>query len=64
MPEVKQESFIGLTSEEAMIYKRLQDKQLAAARPIDSEEVLPQKNNSMASMLYNSALTQIHSFRG
>ena len=60
--EIKQESFLGLTAEEAMIYKRLQDKQMAA-KPRDAEEI-PQKKDSMASVLYNSALTQINSFRG
>ena len=63
-PEVRQESFVGLTSEEAMIYKRLQDKQMAAAKPKEADSEEPsKKNDSMASMLYNSALTQINSFR-
>jgi hypothetical protein len=62
--EVKQESFVGLTSEEAMIYKRLQDKQIAAAKPVEEKEENPEdKKATMASVLYNSALTQINSFR-
>jgi hypothetical protein len=61
-PEVQQENFVGLTPEEAMIYKRLQEKQNMASQPkeVDSERG---KKDSMASMLYNSALTQINSFR-
>ena len=61
-PEAKQESFVGLTSEEAMIYTRLQQKQAAASQPKE-EEGVAQKKDSMASVLYNSALTQINSFR-
>jgi hypothetical protein len=59
-PEAKQESFVGLTPEEAMIYTRLQQKQAAASQP---KEEVSQKKDSMASVLYNSALTQINSFR-
>lgn len=59
-PEAKQESFVGLTPEEAMIYTRLQQKQATASQP---KEEAPQKKDSMASVLYNSALTQINSFR-
>jgi hypothetical protein len=62
--EIKQESFLGLTSEEAMIYKRLQDKQMAAAKPKEAEPEGTEKNKeSIASVLYNSALTQINNFR-
>lgn len=54
-PEVlKQESFVGLTPEEAMIFKRLQDKQApASATAPESNEKKPQ---TTASSLYNSAL--------
>jgi hypothetical protein len=45
-----------------MIYKRLQDKQIAAAKPVE-EEKPEDKKATMASVLYNSALTQINSFR-
>jgi hypothetical protein len=63
-PEVVQENFVGLTSEEAMIYKRLQDKQMAASKPKEEEVTgADKKKDSMASVLYNSALTQINSFR-
>jgi hypothetical protein len=36
--EEKQEGFTGLTAEEAMIYKRLQDKQMAAQAAQQQEE--------------------------
>ena len=61
-PEAKQESFIGLSPEEAMIYTRLQQKQAAASKPKEAEET-PKNKDSMASVLYNSALTQINNFR-
>ena len=57
--EVKQESFVGLTVEEAMIYKRLQDKQ-AGSKPAEAPS---EKKEIPAYSLYNSALTQINSFR-
>lgn len=58
----KQESFVGLSAEEAMIYKRLQDKQTAASKPAEhvNEE---KKKETPAYSLYNSALTQINAFR-
>jgi hypothetical protein len=56
---VKQESFIGLTAEEAMIYKRLQDKQTAASKPAAPIE---KKDDKPAYSLYNAALTQITAF--
>lgn len=56
---VKQESFIGLTAEEAMIYKRLQDKQTAASKPTAPIE---KKDDKPAYSLYNAALTQITAF--
>jgi len=68
-PEVKQDSFVGLTSEEAMIYKRLQDKLTASTAAAqkegteDSDDKESKKKDSMASYLYNSALTQINAFR-
>ena len=62
---VKEEGFIGLTPEEAMILKRLQDKQMAARqkeiRPKDGEvgEEEEQKAPILASDIYNSAIRQI-----
>jgi len=61
----QQEGFIGLTPEEAMILKRLQDKQMAARqkeiRPKDGEvgEEEEQKAPILASDIYNSAIRQI-----
>jgi hypothetical protein len=49
-----QPSFTGLTSEEAMIYKRLQDKQLASSQPKEEP-----KEKQLAYSLYNAALSQI-----
>ena len=57
--EAKQESFVGLTAEETMIYKRLQDKQ--AAKPEVPEN--PEEKEKPAYSLYNAALTQINAFR-
>jgi hypothetical protein len=51
-------SFTGLTSEEAMIYKRLQDKQLASSQPNEPKEKQP-----AAYSLYNAALSQIKSVK-
>lgn len=59
--ESKQEGFMGLTSEEAMIYKRLHDKQIAASTPKEPEE--QKENNKVAFSLYNSALSQLNAFR-
>jgi len=60
-PEVpKQEGFVGLTPEEGMILKRLQDKQNASQAKEDAAEKPPQKQATAAS-LYSSALTQIAS---
>lgn len=60
-PEVvKQEGFVGLTPEEAMIFKRLQDKQ-AASKSEESKEKPPEKPQSTAASLYSSALTQLAS---
>jgi hypothetical protein len=59
-PEVvKQEGFVGLTPEEGMILKRLQDKQ-SSSEPKEKEKV-PEKPQATASSLYSSALTQIAS---
>jgi hypothetical protein len=61
IPEVaKTEGFAGLTAEEAMILKRLQDKQSAASKAV-VEEVEPEKPTATASILYSSALTSIGS---
>jgi len=57
----KQESFVGLSAEEAMIYKRLQDKQTAAQNPTQSKE--PKEKEEKAYSLYNAALTEINTFR-
>ena len=58
--EARQESFVGLTAEEAMIYKRLQDKQ-AGSKPEAPEKA--EEKEKPAYSLYNAALTQINAFR-
>ena len=59
---VKQEAFVGLSPEEAMILKRLQDKQAAAGEEKEKEkEKAPEKPQATAASLYSSALTQIAS---
>jgi hypothetical protein len=59
---VKQEGFVGLSAEEAMILKRLQEKQAAAGEDKEKEkEKVPEKPQATASSLYSSALTQIAS---
>jgi hypothetical protein len=57
----KTESFTGLTSEEAMIFKRLEDKKRAAATPDDSNQANPPLDQSppIASLLYRSALSKL-----
>jgi len=59
-PQPQQEGFVGLTPEEAMILKRLQDKQMAASKqeaPPDTEKkVIP------PSTQYNSVIQSIRSF--
>jgi hypothetical protein len=55
---VKQEAFVGLSPEEAMILKRLQDKQAASAQ---GDAKAPEKPQATAASLYSSALTQIAS---
>lgn len=55
-----QESFVGLSAEEAMIYKRLQDKQ-AASKPFEAPEKADSEKPAYS--LYNAALTQINAFR-
>jgi len=59
----KQESFVGLSAEEAMIYKRLQDKQTAAQTATQSKEKTPEESKIKAYSLYNAALTEINTFR-
>jgi hypothetical protein len=56
-----QEGFIGLTPEEAMILKRLQDKQNAASQQSKTEEAAPPQQTAIAtaSQIYNSALDQL-----
>lgn len=64
-PEVpKQEGFAGLTPEEGMILKRLQDKQASSAEAKakdEKEEKVPEKPQATAASLYSSALTQLAS---
>jgi hypothetical protein len=65
-PEAKAgtEGFQGLSAEEAMILKRLQDKQTAAASASATQtEESPEKQASVAKAadIYNSSLTQISS---
>ena len=58
------ESFTGLSSEEAMILKRLQDKQMSAQQKekVGSNvgEVVEQQKTIQASDIYNSAIQQLH----
>jgi hypothetical protein len=58
---VRQEGFVGLTPEEAMILKRLQDKQTAATQQDSEKQKAPEKPQSTAASLYSSALTQLAS---
>lgn len=60
--EVKQEGFVGLTPEEAMILKRLQDKQMAAqqAEKGEKEEVKQEAKQPAASDLYSRAMRFLH----
>ena len=60
-PPLKQEGFVGLTPEEGMILKRLQDKQNASSSESKEKEKVPEKPQATASSLYSSALTQIAS---
>ena len=62
----KVEGFAGLSAEEAMILKRLQDKNNAAAASSSTEEQEggeKVKEKSLATNLYTAALTQINSIR-
>jgi hypothetical protein len=59
-PAQVQENFVGLTPEEAMIYKRLQDKKNSATKSSSDTQTQEAPKESLASMLYNSALTQIN----
>lgn len=56
---VIQESFVGLTPEEAMILKRLQDKQMAAKKPEEHKE--PEKKVISPSAQYNTTINHIRS---
>jgi len=56
---VKQEGFVGLTPEEGMILKRLQEKEKASVQEVT--EKAPEKPQATAASLYSSALTQIAS---
>jgi hypothetical protein len=60
-PDVpKQEGFVGLTAEEGMILKRLQEKVASQGESKENEKA-PQKQQATAASLYSSALTQIAS---
>lgn len=54
-----QEGFIGLTPEEAMILKRLQDKQMAAAQQQGQGEKPIEKDQPSAGSLYEQAITAL-----
>ena len=60
---VKQEGFGGLTPEEAMIFKRLQDKQNAGLKQQDSDNTSAaassQPIQNIAAQIYNSAISKI-----
>jgi len=57
------EGFQGLSAEEAMILRRLQDKQAASAAASKQAEESPEKHAPVAKAadIYNSSLTQISS---
>ena len=55
-----QDAYAGLTAEEVMILKRLQDKQQAAAKPKEDEHAQPQPEPITASGLYSHALSFFH----
>jgi hypothetical protein len=55
---VKDEGFVGLTPEEAMILKRLQDKQMVAKGENNPPKEIP-KPTATAASLYGAALTQL-----
>lgn len=59
---LKQEGFMGLTPEEAMILKRLQDKQNAASQQQIAQQEAPPAAMpvSTASKIYANALQQLH----
>lgn len=61
--EEKQEGFTGLTAEEAMIYKRLQDKQMAAQAAQQQEEPKEEVKPSVITpgSLYANAMKTIGS---
>jgi len=54
------DAYAGLTAEEVMILKRLQDKQQAAAKPKEDEHAQPQPEPITASGLYSHALSFFH----
>jgi hypothetical protein len=60
-----QEGFTGLTPEEALILKRLQDKQNAALQQSQKEEAVPEKPTlaATANQIYTSAITQLSKLR-
>jgi hypothetical protein len=55
------EGFTGLSAEEAMILKRLQDKQMASTPSASSAEKKDEAPQITASSIYNSVLAQINS---
>jgi hypothetical protein len=58
-PTAKQEGFMGLTPEEALILKRLQDKQNAAAQQQQEAPVSNPTPMSTASNIYKNAVQQL-----
>ena len=64
-PPPQQEGFVGLTPEEAMILKRLQDKQNAAKQSEESTSASPpdtEKKVIPPSTQYNSVIQSVRSF--
>lgn len=62
----KQEAFTGLTSEEAMIYKRLSDKLTAAQQPDlegQEEKSKDAATTTVASNFYNNFLSKLNNFK-
>ena len=54
-----EQSFVGLTAEEAMILKRLQDKQMAAQSAEQQKKEEPQKQPPSAASVYQQAVTKL-----
>ena len=65
-PALQQEGFVGLTPEEAMILKRLQDKQMAATQKMTPQENGEEESSTTskgplatAGTIYRSAVAQL-----